>query len=55
MAARKAICFGEPAQLSGSVFWRAGIYFTPALHPLSRYACLLGASRFSSQGQGPRP
>jgi hypothetical protein len=55
MAATKAICFGEPAQLSGSSVRRAGFYFTSELPPLWRSACLLAPARLYSQVRESRP
>ena len=55
MAATKPICFGEPAQLRGSSFRRAGPYLTPILPPLWRYACFLAVARLALRGREPRP
>lgn len=54
MAATEAICFAVPAQLSASSFGRAGTYFSPHLHPLWRYSCLLPAARLALQRREPR-
>ena len=55
MAATEAICFAEPAQLTGSPFRPAGSHLAPGLHPLWRYACLSPASRLSLPAQEAQP
>lgn len=54
MAARKTICFAEPAQLAGFLLVCAGTYFSPPLPLLWRYACLLSATRLTLQCREPR-
>ena len=54
MAARKTICFAEPAQLAGFLFVCAGTYSSPLLPLLWRYACLLAATRLALQFLEPR-
>lgn len=55
MAATEAICFAEPAQLTGSPFRRAGSHRAPDLPPLWWYACLSPASQLSLRAREARP
>jgi hypothetical protein len=53
MAATKAICFGEPAQLGGCSFGLVGLSPTPDLHPLW-YAYLFAVAGLALQGREAR-